>query len=280
MKNRPTSYPHFNPTRTLNHPIMGDVKVYELRGMPVSKDGGCQSDFYTNGASVNNPKEYAIKMFNTSVEAFAAWQRQKIAADAGLAPPVGKMVLWIVRPRNNKTRTRNRWGYESCVADCSEHARLVAQILGSPVIHNLYTNFIRERRLRKFSKTSVIKFWAIAEGGIGDKDNEMYLDCYAALDAIADSKSLKYKLMDLDIMDTQYDDLSETDIHENAWDNPRLRLGEKWTEEDNPYMMNDLHRGNIGLWKNTPVCIDFGYHIACPTYRNYGNMVTLNDWME
>lgn len=273
--NQNGSYPHFTSTRTMTHPIMGDVKVYEMRGMPVSRDSGCQSDFFPNGAEVNNPNQYAIKMFNTSIEAYAAWQRQKIAADEGLAPPVGKMVLWIVRPRTNKARTRNRWGYESCNADCSVHARLCAEILGSPVIQGMYLNYIRFYGLRSMSKSSVKKFWKSIDADVNEESN--WMDSFNAIDAVRDPMSLKYRIMELDIGNTQYDDLSETDTSEDAWKNPRLRLGETWNEDDNPYMMNDLHRGNLGLWNGNPVCIDFGYHIACPTYRNYDNMVTLND---
>jgi predicted unusual protein kinase regulating ubiquinone biosynthesis (AarF/ABC1/UbiB family) len=44
-------------------------------------------------------------------------------------------------------------------------------------------------------------------------------------------------------------------------------------------MANDLHRGNIALWKGNLVVIDFGYHIAVPEYRDYDRLeIITNHW--
>jgi hypothetical protein len=53
-----------------------------------------------------------------------------------------------------------------------------------------------------------------------------------------------------------------------SWsENGRLFLGSVVHEDDDMYMSNDLHRGNLGLWMGSPVVVDFGYHLACPEYR-------------
>jgi hypothetical protein len=271
------AYPKIKHNRVLHHPILGEVKVYEMKNVPMANGSGCQSDFFLNGAKVNNPKQYALKMFKTSIEALAAYQRQKIAAEHGYAPPVGKMVLWVIT--KNGSRSRNRWGYETCIADVSYHARMKAMILGSPKIRENYNSFCEEDSLSPIlDEVSICLFW--------DEVDEKW-DIYeygsgCALDDVRDRESLKYKIMDLDITDTQYDDVSDAYDNEKTEWNQNLRLGVKWkdipcSEDDAPYMFNDLHCGNIGLWKDNPVVIDFGYHIACPMYRNFENMVTLND---
>jgi hypothetical protein len=271
------AYPKIKHNRILQHPILGEVKVYDLKSVPKSSGSGCQSDFFRNGATANNSKQYALKMFNTSIEALASYQRQKIAAEHGYAPPVGKMVLWVIA--KNGSRSRNRWGYETCVADTSRYAQMKAMVLGSPVIHDNYNHFCNENDLvPNLDKVSVRMYW----DEVDERWDDYEYGSGCALGDVRDAKSLKYKIMDLDIGDTQYDDVSNAyDNGETEW-NQNLRLGVNWndipcSEEDAPYMMNDLHCGNIGLWKGKPVVIDFGYHIACPMYRDFENMVTLND---
>lgn len=262
------AYPRIKHTRVLSHDILGDVKVYEFPNgkIPRSQESGCQSDFYQNGAKVNHSKQYGIKLFNTSIEAFAAYQRQQLAAEEGLAPPVGKMVLWVIR--YSKTRQRNRWGYETCIADTSAAAVRLAPLLASPRIREDYGEFCRNRNIpldSMYSESSIQSFW---------KEVDMNWDLYTydsgnALSDVKDSDSIRHRISNINIVGTQYDDVSDAfDNEDNEW-NDRLRLGNTWLEEDYPFMSNDLHGGNIGLWKKNPVIIDFGYHIACPAYRNF-----------
>jgi hypothetical protein len=104
--------PKYRPIRTFTDSIMGRVDEYALRHL--KSDGmGAQATFLRNNARPNMKREYGIKLFRTPREAFAAFQRQKIAADAGLAPPVRRMV--------KVTIMRNRfadvlWGYQTCLA--------------------------------------------------------------------------------------------------------------------------------------------------------------------
>lgn len=266
------AYPTIKHTRILDHDILGTVKVYEFpKGrLPRSQGSGCQSDFYRNGANPNNSKQYGIKLFNTSIEAFAAYQRQRLAAEEGLAPPVGKMVLWVIRYPNTKNRDfsqRNRWGYETCIADTSAPACRLAMILASPRIRDDYGEYCRNRNTpldSMYSESSIQSFWKNV-----DMNWDLYeYDSHNALSDVKDSDSIRYQIANINIVGTQYDDVSDAFENDEKW-NDRLRLGNTWLEDDYPFMSNDLHTGNIGLWKKNPVIIDFGYHIACPAYRNF-----------
>ena len=268
-KKNKTPYPHFTHTRIDEHPIIGKCKVFHMDKYPKSTDCGSQTDFYTNGAEVDNPKQYGIKMFNTSIEAFAAYQRQKIAAAERLAPPVGMMVRFVIRDKR-RNRSVNRWGYETCLADCSTFARKVALILSSPYVRSFYESFCRERNIPVYTPSSVNKYERIV-----NRQYDMGETRYAfgmISQSSPDSASLRFRLSRLSIVGTQYDDISEvytSDSFHDAWKNPRLRLGETWNEGDDGFMFNDIHQFNIGLWKGECVCIDFGYHICCPSYRNF-----------
>jgi hypothetical protein len=86
--------------------------------------------------------------------------------------------------------------------------------------------------------------------------------------------------MQIDLTGTQYDNLASVIDDGCVWaDNIKLRLGQKVDVNDDMMMANDLHRGNIALWKGNPVVIDFGYHIAVPEYRDYDRLeIITNHW--
>ena len=263
------SYPRFSPTRIETHAILGTIKVYDIGKYPNPDGDGCQTSFFRNNAEVNNPNQFGLKMFNTSVEAFAAYQRQTLAAREGLAPPVGVMVRWIVK--NHKGRTVNRWGYETCLADVSEHARKCAQIRGCPIVGKAYGEFYMaytdgNNRCRPYSKHSVEAFFE--ELNTMQYDDPNAIDPYSSMSTSVGEGSLRSRLMDISLVGTQYDNLASIyDMGESWSENGRLFLGSTVTEDDDMYMSNDLHRGNLGLWQGSPVVVDFGYHIACPEYR-------------
>lgn len=284
-KQNKTAYPRFTHDRIETHDIMGRMKVYEFTRYPSVNDSGCQTNFFRNNAAMNNSKQFGLKMFNTSVEAFAAYQRQKIAADAGLAPPVGMMIRWIIhRGGMYRDRKINRWGYETAIADCSYHARRTAQILGSPAIISAFHAHLKERGIvvgnDPFSKKNVNAFFKLweheYEGGFDADMHEplpsnaigdlVMIDPFAPFDYIMGENNIRTKLMELDINGTQYDDISEYDGDNRPWDDC-LRLGMCYNEDHGARMGNDLHLGNIGLWKNSPVVVDFGYHLASPYFN-------------
>lgn len=107
--------PRFVPSRTFMHDIVGRVDEYRftrkewarLRG---SSAHGVQSFFIPNNAKPHQRNHYALKVYDTLVEAFAAWQRQGIAARKHLAPPVRRICKFVI------DGLEPRWGYQSCVA--------------------------------------------------------------------------------------------------------------------------------------------------------------------
>jgi hypothetical protein len=115
--------PRFVPVRTFTHPIMGRMDYYVIRRRPKSDGMGAQATFFRNNARPNMKGEYGIKLFPTAAEAFAAYQRQKIAADAGFAPPVRRMVKVLMRGEcwcddvDCKRKGMKFWyGYQTCIA--------------------------------------------------------------------------------------------------------------------------------------------------------------------
>ena len=71
---------------------------------------GVQSFFIPNDAKPHQRNHYALKVYDTLLEAFAAWQRQGIAARKHLAPPVRRLCKFVI------PGLEPRWGYQSCVA--------------------------------------------------------------------------------------------------------------------------------------------------------------------
>ena len=286
------AYPSFSPASTYKHPIMGKVEVYDFtsakRGHFVPDGCGAQTDFFRNGAEVNNPKQYGIKLFSTSIEALAAFQRQRLAAKVKAAPPVGCMVQW-------KIGRWSRWGYKTCIADMS--SRLMVNLLCHTKAMANYIAWARwagvaersvEDNFEAFKKdTDPMSIWQrdkygdILKNAKGewvrrtsddlDADKRFIknkwghyeprwgIDDY---DAEARGSILSKKLRNIDLTGTQYDNLM--DLHDDGTysfkPDPRLALGSKWRKRDGATMGNDLHSGNVGVWKGRAVCIDFGFH--------------------
>ena len=274
MAKKSKTYPRFKHDRIDNHPILGKVKVFAMNRYPSPDDDGCQTSFFRNNAEINNARQFGLKMFNTSIEAFAAYQRQSLAAKEGLAPPVGKMIRWIVK--NYHGRTVNRWGYETALADTSSAARIEATIYGCPRLTREYHQYIFEME-KEDCALSMDHFLVFKEEECpGDG---RYFSSFSAISNSNVAGSLRMRLMEIDLIGTQYDNIAAIRDDGMAWeDNPRLRLGIVVLGKDDMRMASDLHRGNLGLWKGAPVVIDFGYHIAVPEYRDFDNLET--DYIE
>lgn len=227
-----------------------------------------QTSFFTNNAEVDNPNQYAIKIFNTSIEAYAAFQRQSLAAKEGLAPPVGSMVRWIVRVLGRKI---NRWGYETCRASCTPRSQRIAALLACPNMYEYFREFCGGRgySINAWNARSLNAFMQHIDYRYSE--GETQTDGFNMVEHDASEDSLKNRLSRIDITGTQYDDLSEAYGDIDKWrENDRLRLGAVYYSKDGAYMSGDLHRGNVGLWRAKPVVVDFGYHIACPAFKYEG----------
>lgn len=95
-------------------------------------DNGAQASFYRNGADTECDTEFGLKTFNTFHEAYCAYNRQLLAAAEGMAPPVGRMVLFSHLTSRGRVmlskldlgaqETREYvWGYQTALAVMSEH---------------------------------------------------------------------------------------------------------------------------------------------------------------
>lgn len=271
MAKKNQAYPRFTHDRIDNHPILGKVKVFTFSKYPSCDDDGCQTSFFRNNAEVNNPKQFGFKMFNTSIEAFAAYERQSLAAANHLAPPVGKMIRWIVK--NYHGRTVNRWGYETALADTTPIARVEATIRGCPRLTHEYHDFVTTMERKLWSAKSMEEFLEHKESE--EPADGVYFSQFSAMSNSNAAGSLRMRLMNISLIGTQYDNIAAINDDGASWeDNSRLRLGQTVIEEDDYLMSADLHRGNLGLWNGYPVVIDFGYHIAVPEYRDYDNLET------
>ena len=199
-----TFTPQFSPVRTFTHHLMGKVDAYVMRRNTQVSASGIQAEFLGNNAEPNRRNHYALKLYSTASEAFAAYQRQKIAAAAGAAPPVRRMVM-VMRHGDCRCdninectgrklcRGNTMWGYQTCVA----------------------------------ARVGVT--WGVTRHG--DTSDTGIRKLY---------KSMRK----LSTVGTQRDDQPLGVVH-----------GRKYL------MLCDLHGGNIGFWRKSPVVIDFGSDI-------------------
>lgn len=131
--------PRFVPSRTFMHDIVGRVDEYhftrkEWMRLRSSSARGVQSFFIPNNAKPHMRNHYALKVYHSLVEAFAAWQRQGIAARKHLAPPVRRICKFTI------DGMMVRWGYQSCVAS---HVDRVGGWLWGPVDNKLERDLLR-----------------------------------------------------------------------------------------------------------------------------------------
>lgn len=292
-----TSYPRFTPTRTYKHDILGRVSVYEIKNpFLLSDENGCQTDFFTNHAEVGNRKQFGIKLFRTSIEAFGAFERQSIAAKKGFAPPVGTMIQW-------KCGRWSRWGYQTCLADCCIEAQLVARVLCHDEALELYdawknhplsgavgtlenniNEFLRDgsmnlmytKEYKRKDESLLNRDWRISY------ETGSWMPRYNIEHLYTDSSKSKLRLglRSISCTGLQYDNLWE--LHDDGnysfARNRRLMLGKKWKRKDRCTLGGDLHTANVGLWNGKPVCIDFGFHcvvnpLYAETFESDGAMI-------
>ena len=132
-------YPNF--TSTSCTPDGYAVFSYEkLRKALSDCECGCQAFFIRNGARANDPTQFGLKIYLHKWEAICAYERQKLAASVGLAPPVGRLIQ--LRDKSNKIV---RWGYETCVAvRIDEDSCLWAKLY--PTTDEMWNGPVRLRR--------------------------------------------------------------------------------------------------------------------------------------
>ena len=115
--NNEFSYPMYKSCGTRKVKVDGmSVVFYVYKNLDEenSNDSGASAFFIRNNAKINKAHQFGLKVFYDKDEAYYSWLRQKKAADAGLAPPVGKMFMVVGRTGKDKY-----WGYQTAVADTS-----------------------------------------------------------------------------------------------------------------------------------------------------------------
>jgi hypothetical protein len=110
------AYPHYQSSGTMPLDIHQSKVIKLTKRLSDELEScayGSQCKFLNNGAEENDPNQFAIKLFDAEFcwDALGAYERQKLAAAAGLAPPVGSMIT-IVDHANNPLM----YGYETCIA--------------------------------------------------------------------------------------------------------------------------------------------------------------------
>jgi hypothetical protein len=105
------AYPRFKPVQTENSVLVYEFERFRYH-LNHTRFMGASSVFVPNNAERENPNEYALKFFWSEEEANNSYERQRLAAQAGLAPPVGKKIL--AKSKNHKVRL---WGYQTGYAN-------------------------------------------------------------------------------------------------------------------------------------------------------------------
>lgn len=232
--------------------------------------GGTQCTWMKNNANVNNENHFGIKLTaqnhgsgNAKTAALAMYQRQKVAAEHNLAPPVhGLCCVKVFSKAENKVVTF--WGYLSCRAevDC------IDQNPESLREFEYYLEECQERwdRFDEIEEMLDNTEWVGSytqrrildelkqELGDHPDDLDYFSWCYDNDREALDIGDLKDNLLSIDTVGLQHD---------------FFPLGSKYP--DGSYMGGDLHENNLGMWKGNVVCIDFGYH--CLGERNRWNAV-------
>lgn len=107
------------------HPLLGPIDLYEVDGTQFGKDtqSGVQQYFMINNSQGDDVHSWAIKFVSDHderrglIEAFAAFQRNKLFAAEGLGPPCKRMVRVTFKTTekpSERVTLKHYWGYQVC----------------------------------------------------------------------------------------------------------------------------------------------------------------------
>jgi hypothetical protein len=231
-------------------------------------ESGAQCIWIGNNAAADDEEEFGIKLTERNLRdggtaksaAYAMYQRQKLAAEHGYAPPVHGMccVKWFNKQNNVLTTW---WGYLSCVAETA----VTTEIPYDPDTYSDYQEYVD---LWDSRRTTL--------GKVEDLLNDIDVPPRTVRALIGDVENAFDGLCP----DYGYEEWCEeesrtTDMYEGQftlWEglnnlsiqglqNDYSDIGTNF--EDDAVMGDDLHMNNVGLWKGNLVAIDFGYHCVC-----------------
>jgi len=225
-----------------------------------SSSGGAQCCWLDNNAEIDNENHFGIKLTgqnhgkgNAKSAALAMYQRQKLAAEYGYAPPVHGMCC-VKRYDKDLGQVITLWGYLSCRA-------MLDEIDNNPEAEAQFEEYVEECR-NAWEKHEELEEHLNNLDWISSRTQSKML-CYAEDDVgYPHPDYISYSdwcnendIQPLDIIDL-YNGLSELDT--SGLQHDFFEIGHKYP--DNTYMGHDLHRENVGIWQGYQVCIDFGYH--------------------
>ncbi len=228
--------------------------------------GGTQCTWIKNNAQVNNEAHFGIKLTaqnlgsgNAKAASLAMYQRQKLAAEHGCAPPVHGLCCVKVFSKVAK-KVVTFWGYLSCAAE-------LGGIGENPDALYEFQEYLDKCR-EKWEKLDEIESMLDDTNWISGRTQNRVMDflreeteCEHPDDISFYDWCMNSGYNPLDIGYLQ-DKLSELDSYSLQHD--FFPIGSKYPKGS--YMGSDLHEGNVALWNGNPVCIDFGYH--CLAERN------------
>ena len=220
-------------------------------------DSGSQWAFFSNNANTEDDDQFAIKVLRhpyyggvDKSEAFSTFQRQALAYDSGVAPPVHRMIKVMGKDKENKPKVF--WGYTTSVADS------IGEYGSADGYQDEFDDWYHEKtqawsafedlRNAYDNLTSHCSDVTDRSEGVEAELEEMYpahiesVEEYCEWRGIDLCGDLQSSLENLDIAGTQV-------YHEP--------LGIVYTSG---CLGSDLHSGNIGIYQGNVVCIDFGYH--------------------
>jgi hypothetical protein len=246
------------------------VSFYWITFRPWSDGSGAQCMWLDNNADTDDADQFGIKLTdrqvgrgdNTAkVAAYAMYQRQKLAADHDLAPPVHGMCCFKVYYAETQ-ELQVYWGYLSCVAEVDEElpfsddaeAAWYAEVVQPYEEKQEYIEAIRENLDNLGLTTRCV---ASVMGDVYNCADIVDPDCIDKHEWITDKAEDGYFELHNGLGDLQ-ESLNDLDIGglQNDWGT----IGTTFDETAGITMGGDLHAGNIALWKGRLVCIDFGFH--------------------
>ena len=260
------SFPNqeFTPTSYVFDEELNEwVSIYFLSddGFPHYTSGGAQCVWFDNGAQQHNANEFGIKLTSINlgnstakIAAYAMYQRQQVAADRGVAPPVHGMCCFKWYDTMNQM-LHTFWGYLSSVADTEADVSLNADS------EYEYRSYVMEIERMAEKMDAIIE--ALDELDITHRQRDRIVDSiyeevnFVSIDDIPSFEEWCHdndmEIHDLDDLRNGLNDVSIAGL-QHDWSPINCKFDAGAT------LGGDLHRGNVADWQGNIVCIDFGFH--------------------
>lgn len=229
------------------------VDLYHSKdGLGYGSSSGSEWKFFHNNADCHREDQFSIKILNAGCHKYpkshvlAAFQRQTLAHNEGLAPPALRIIKVI-------DKNKVHWGY--LTGRCEN----VGDHQGVGDFEEMWRDYEYDRdQARDAMQTAIAamqEFDSSVDGCVDTSDIEEKLqeafyekfpydnyEDYIEGEVGFEVTALYNSLQELDVSGTQ-----------NDW-------GDIGDTVDCMVLGGDLHSGNMGEWQGSVVCIDFGHH--------------------